>query len=33
MADGSTQFVASSIDGDTWWRLCTPRGGESVGLP
>jgi prepilin-type N-terminal cleavage/methylation domain-containing protein len=33
MADGSTQFIVSSIDGDTWWGLCTPSGGESAGIP
>ena len=33
MADGSTQVIVSSIDGDTWWGLCTPNGGESAGIP
>jgi len=33
MADGSTQFINASIDGDTWWGLCTPNGGERVGMP
>lgn len=26
--DGSTNFLASTIDANIWWALCTPRGGE-----
>jgi len=33
MADGSTHFIAAAIDGDTWWGLCTPQGGEKVSIP
>lgn len=33
MGDGSTQFISAAIDGNTWWALCTPNGGESAGLP
>ena len=27
-ADGSVRSIAISIDGDTWWSLCTPDQGE-----
>ena len=27
-ADGSVRSIAISIDGDTWWSLCTPNQGE-----
>jgi prepilin-type N-terminal cleavage/methylation domain-containing protein len=30
-ADGSVRSIAISIDGDTWWSLCTPNQGEVVG--
>jgi prepilin-type N-terminal cleavage/methylation domain-containing protein len=33
MADGSTHFISAGIDGDTWWGLCTPKGGENVSIP
>jgi len=33
MADGSAHFIACTIDGDTWWGLCTPQGGEKVSIP
>jgi len=33
MADGSTHFISSSIDGNVWWGLCTPQGGEIVSIP
>jgi len=33
VADGSTHFIAAAIDGDTWWGLCTPNGGERVSIP
>jgi prepilin-type processing-associated H-X9-DG protein len=33
MADGSVQFLADSIDGDTFRALGSPFGGEAVQLP
>jgi prepilin-type N-terminal cleavage/methylation domain-containing protein len=30
-ADGSVRMIAASIDGDTWWALCTPNQGEVSG--
>ena len=30
-ADGSVRAIADSIDGDTWWSLCTPNQGEVLG--
>jgi prepilin-type N-terminal cleavage/methylation domain-containing protein len=29
-ADGSVHFLSSSIDGNVWWSLITPNGGEVV---
>jgi len=33
MADGSSQFINAAIDGDAWWGMCTPNGGEGTGMP
>jgi hypothetical protein len=30
-ADGRVQALSDSIDGDTWWALCTPKQGDSPG--
>jgi len=30
-ADGSTRAIRDDIDGDTWWALCTPNQGDSLG--
>jgi prepilin-type N-terminal cleavage/methylation domain-containing protein len=30
-ADGSTRAISDSIDGDTWWALCTPNQGDTPG--
>ena len=30
-ADGSVRSIATGIDGDTWWSLCTPNQGEVSG--
>jgi len=30
-ADGSVRSIAQSIDGDTWWSLCTPNQGDIPG--
>jgi prepilin-type processing-associated H-X9-DG protein len=30
MADGSVRPLSPSIDGEIWWALVTPRGGEVV---
>jgi prepilin-type N-terminal cleavage/methylation domain-containing protein/prepilin-type processing-associated H-X9-DG protein len=31
LADGSVRFLAQGISGTTWWRACTPNGGEVLG--
>lgn len=31
MVDGSVRLLSRDLAGSTWWRLCTPDGGESVG--
>ena len=31
MGDGSARMLSSGIDGQTWWALCTPAGGEILG--
>lgn len=30
-ADGSTRMIRDTIDGDTWWALCTPKQGDNPG--
>ena len=30
-ADGSVRMIATSIDGATWWALCTPNQGDVLG--
>ena len=30
LADGSVRSLSASINGDVWWALCTPSGGEVV---
>jgi prepilin-type N-terminal cleavage/methylation domain-containing protein len=29
LADGSVRLINADIDGNTWWALCTPSGGET----
>jgi Protein of unknown function (DUF1559) len=31
LADGSVRTLSASLDGNLWWALCTPAGGEIVG--
>jgi prepilin-type N-terminal cleavage/methylation domain-containing protein len=31
LCDGSTRFVSATISPNTWWQVCTPSGGETVG--
>lgn len=31
LGDGSVRFVAGSVDPNTWWAACTPKGGEVLG--
>jgi prepilin-type N-terminal cleavage/methylation domain-containing protein/prepilin-type processing-associated H-X9-DG protein len=31
LADGSVRFLAQGISATTWWRACTPNGGEVLG--
>jgi len=31
MADGGARTIDAGIDGDTWWALCTPNRGDTVG--
>jgi hypothetical protein len=30
MTDGSTTLLASEMEPNVWWALCTPMGGEVV---
>ncbi|HJZ58673.1 MAG TPA: DUF1559 domain-containing protein [Gemmataceae bacterium] len=32
LADGSVRALSASIDGQTWWNLCTPQDGRVVNL-
>jgi hypothetical protein len=29
--DGSVHMLTASINPNTWWALCTPQGGETIG--
>ena len=31
LGDGSVRMLASGVSPDTWWRACTPDGGEVLG--